>query len=245
MLNKNNKRLPHAVLNLESRYLKAKKIECLLNLNSKSELSVLEVGVGSGGISYYFAKVSKGQYKVTAVDVVDSRLIFDGYDFHLVDGVALPFDSETFDVVISNHVIEHVGELDAQMSHLRELGRVLKKTGVGYLAVPNRWMLFEPHYKLIFLSWLPKKFRSPYLRVARKGSYYDCEPLQKHEVEDMFNKTNFLYKNLCVDALRLTFELEKQNSVAARFLRCVPNFLLDPLTPIIPTLIYSIKKSEI
>ena len=152
MSNENNKRLPHVVLNLESRYLKAKKIECLLELNSKAELSILEVGVGSGGISYYFAKVSKGQYKVTAVDVVDSRLIFEGYDFHLVDGVALPFDNETFDVVISNHVIEHVGELDAQILHLRELGRVLKKTGIGYLAVPNRWMLFEPHYKLIFLS---------------------------------------------------------------------------------------------
>ena len=178
-----NKRLPHAVLNLESRYLKAKKIELLLELNSKTELSILEIGVGSGGISYYFAKVSQGQYKVTAVDVVDSRLIFEGYDFHLVDGVALPFDNETFDVVISNHVIEHVGELDAQILHLRELGRVLKKTGIGYLAVPNRWMLFEPHYKLIFLSWLPKKLRSPYLRFAGKGQFYDCEPLQMHEIE--------------------------------------------------------------
>lgn len=240
-----NDRLPHVVLDLESRYLKAKKIECLLKLNSTDELSILEVGVGSGGISYYFAKVAKGQYKVTAVDVVDSRLIFDGYDFHLVDGVSLPFENEAFDVVISNHVIEHVGEHEAQMSHLSELSRVLKKTGVGYLAVPNRWMLFEPHYKLIFLSWLPKKLRSPYLRFSKKGKFYDCEPLQKHEVEGMFKKSNFSFKNLCVDALRLTFELEKQNSVAARFLRCVPNFLLDPLTPIIPTLIYSIKKSEI
>ncbi len=245
MLNKNNKRLPHAVLNLESRYLKAKKIECLLKLNSKTELSILEVGVGSGGIAYYFANISKGQYKVTAVDIVDSRLIFDGYDFHLVDGVMLPFDSEAFDVVISNHVIEHVGELESQMSHLSELRRVLKKTGVGYLAVPNRWMLFEPHYKLIFLSWLPKKFRSSYLRLVGKGKFYDCEPLQKYEVEDMFKKTNVSFKNLCVDALRLTFELEKQGSIAARFLRCVPDFLLEPLTPIIPTLIYSIKKSEI
>lgn len=245
MSNENNKRLPHVVLNLESRYLKAKKIECLLELNSKAELSILEVGVGSGGISYYFAKVSKGQYKVTAVDVVDSRLIFDGYDFHLVDGVALPFDCETFDVVISNHVIEHVGELDAQILHLRELGRVLKKTGIGYLAVPNRWMLFEPHYKLIFLSWLPKKLRSPYLRFAGKGQFYDCEPLQMHEIEGMFKKTNFLFKNLCVSALRLTFELEKKNSVAANLLRYIPNIFLEPLTPIIPTLIYSIKKSEV
>lgn len=245
MSNENNKRLPHAVLNLESRYLKAKKIECLLELNSKTELSILEVGVGSGGISYYFAKVSKRQYKVTAVDVVDSRLICDGYDFHLVDGVMLPFDSETFDVVISNHVIEHVGGFEAQMSHLRELRRVLKKTGLGYLAVPNRWMLFEPHYKLIFLSWLPKKLRSPYLRLVGKGRFYDCEPLQKHELEDMFKKTNLAFKNLCVEALKLTFELEKQSSAAARFLRYIPDSLLKPLIPIIPTLIYSIKKIEI
>jgi len=240
-----NKRLPHAVLDLESRYLKAKKIENLLMLNSKNKLSLLEVGVGSGGIAYYFANISEGQYEVTAVDLVDSRCIFDGYDFHLVDGTSLPFENETFDVVISNHVIEHVGDCCAQISHLNELGRILKKTGVGYLAVPNRWMLIEPHYKLVFLSWLPKICRSPYLRLLKSIAFYDCEPLQKNEIEGMFNRTQFLFKNLCVDALRLTFELEKPHSLTTRFLRRIPNFLLEPLVPIIPTLIYRIKKNEI
>lgn len=239
-----NERLPHAVLNLETRYLKAKKIEDLLSLSKKNDaINVLEIGTGSGGIAYYFANLSEMKCKVTAVDVVDSRLIFDGYDFQLVDSVKLPFEDEKFDVVISNHVIEHVGELDNQIFHLNELKRVLKNTGIGYLAVPNRWMLIEPHYKLIFLSWLPKKLRTPYLRLSKKGNYYDCVPLQKGEIESMFDKVDLKFKNTCVAALKLTFELEKPSSLTNRFFKFIPDYFLEIFTPVIPTLIYKIKKN--
>lgn len=238
-------RLPHAVLNLDSRYLKARKIELLLSMDTIPEpIKLLEIGAGSAGIAYYFANLSNTQYKVTAVDVLDNRLATEGFEFQLVEGTILPFQDETFDAVISNHVIEHVGDLKAQMEHLDELKRVLKKNGIGYLAVPNRWMLIEPHYQLIFLSWLPKRFRSPYLRLSGKGKYYDCEPLQKHEIESMFNQVNLKYKNLCISALRLTFDIEMPNSLGARILKLIPDSILKLFFPIIPTLIYSIKKSE-
>lgn len=238
-------RRPHAVLNLETRYLKAKKIELLISPDKfKEPISLLEVGTGSGGIAYYFSHLSDVRYKVTAVDVKDSRLTTEGFDFQLVNGIGLPYDNESFDVVISNHVIEHVGDFASQLEHLCELNRVLKKSGIGYLAVPNRWMLVEPHYKLIFLSWLPRALRSPYLKFFGKGHYYDCEPLQKHEIESMFKKTHFEFKNVCVKALRLTFDIEMPNSLAARVIKFIPTYVMELFTPIIPTLIYTVRKSE-
>ncbi len=161
-------RQPHAVLDLPSRQLKAIKIERLLGLDkSTGKVRLLEIGVGSGGISHYFGTHAGRRYEVDAVDVVDSRVVFEGYSFTRVEGTKLPFSDECFDVVISNHVIEHLGDADAQAKHLLELSRVMKSNGMSYLAVPNRLMLIEQHYKLVFLSWLPVRFRSGYLKRFR------------------------------------------------------------------------------
>ena len=142
-------RQPHAVLDLGSRTAKALKIERLLDLQARSQpLRLLEIGTGSGGIAHYFATHPSLRCEVDAVDVVDNRLTTGDYRFQQVEGVALPFADGRFDVVISNHVIEHVGDASAQAQHLREIRRVMHPDGVGYLAVPNRWMLTEPHYRV-------------------------------------------------------------------------------------------------
>ena len=236
-------RKPHAVLHLDSRLLKAKKIELLLDLDvGATELKLLEIGTGSGGIAHYFANISKLNFNVDAVDVVDNRLVCDGYNFQLVPSVKLPFADETFDVLITNHVIEHVGDYSAQCEHLKEIRRVLKKNAIAYLAVPNRWMLIEPHFKLIFLSWLPKSLRTPYLKLMRKGDFYDCEPLERREIESMFLKAELLCTNRCIEALKLTLQLERPKSrLASLFIGC-PNFLYVPVVWLIPTLIYTIRR---
>src|SRR5262245_45509962 len=152
----------HAALDLRSRRLKASKVAVLLGLsNTRTPLRILEVGSGSGAIAHYFANLPAG-HRVDAVDVYDSRVVSDGYAFQIVKGTELPFGEAEFDVVISNHVVEHVGKRHDQASHLAEIRRVLKPTGVGYLAVPNRWRLIEPHYRVPFLSVLPERYRSPY-----------------------------------------------------------------------------------
>lgn len=71
------------------------------------------------------------------MDVVDNRLVSYGYRYHEVEGVALPFADMNFDVVVSNHVIEHVGDEKAQVQHLHEIRRVMRPDGVGYLAVAD------------------------------------------------------------------------------------------------------------
>lgn len=241
----NETRKPHAVLDLATRNWKALKIERLLGLHTRQQpLRLLEIGTGSGGIAHYFAAHPTLQCEVDAVDVVDNRLVNDGYRYQRVEGVELPFAADTFDVVISNHVIEHVGDTQAQARHLGEIHRVMRPDGVGYLAVPNRWMLTEPHYHLKFLSWWPRRLRSPYLRLMGKGTFYDCEPLQMRPLERMLETAGFRARNLCVAALRETFEIEHPDSRIARLLRRIPDGMLQPLQRIIPTLIYRIERNQ-
>lgn len=240
--NLSTNRQPHAILDLASRRLKGIKIEKLLALTDKKiKYRLLEIGTGSGGIAHYFACQSELQCEVTAIDTVDQRLIQEGYQFVLVGDTHLPFANESFDIVISNHCIEHVGECDAQMNHLHEIKRVLKKEGIGYLAVPNRWMLVEPHYQLIFLSWLPKKWRSSYLRYTRKGKIYDCEPLAMSELETLLYQTGFHFKNKSLDAIDVMHKIEPNNLLAS-IISKFPLCFLEFLRPIIPTLIYTCSK---
>jgi len=235
-------RQPHAALDLRSRDWKAMKIERLLGLAQRPQpVRMLEIGTGSGGIAHYFATHPTLRCEVTAVDVCDNRMVCDGYEYRQVQGVELPFDDASFDVVLTNHVIEHVGDASAQRRHLEEIHRVLEPGGMGYLAVPNRWMLTEPHYRLKFLSWWPHAWRTPYLRLMRKGTFYDCEPLQMHQLECMLTAAGFRYRNLCIEAWRATFEIERPQSLGARLLRATPDGMLTPLKRIIPTLIYRIE----
>lgn len=238
-------RQPHAVLDLPSRRFKGLKIERLLDLAKRRQpMRMLEVGTGSGGIAHYFGTHPTLRCDVDAVDVDDNRLVTEGYRYHQVDDTQLPFADESFDVVLTNHVIEHVGDSKAQHAHLAELHRVLRPDGVGYLAVPNRWMLVEPHYKLAFLSWWPHAWRTPYLRLMRKGGVYDCEPLQLRQLERMLDAADFCYHNLCVEAWRTTLEIECPRSVGARVLHATPDTILAPLRRIIPTLVYEFQRRQ-
>jgi SAM-dependent methyltransferase len=233
-------RQPHAVLDLPSRRFKGLKIERLLDLaNLPQPIRMLEVGTGSGGIAHYFGTHPQLRCEVDAVDVHDNRLVTEGYRYHQVQDTQLPFADESFDVVLTNHVIEHVGDEQAQRAHLAELRRVLRPGGVGYLAVPNRWMLVEPHYGLAFLSWLPRRLRSPYLRWRRGVAFYDCEPLTEFEIRKLLHGSGFEYQNQGVQALRCTLELEHPpGSLLRRMFDHVPDHLLRTFGALNPTLIY-------
>jgi len=239
-------RKPHVDLNMPSRALKARKIEALLDLNEHSEGGrLLEVGTGSGGIAYYFARHAHAVWDVVAVDVVDNRQLNEGYEFRLIGGCELPFPSENFDVVISNHVVEHVGDKRAQLLHLKELRRVLRPDGRGYLAVPNRWMLVEPHYRLPFLSWLPSRLADAYVRRSGKGPVYDCRPLTVDTLEPMLREAGFEFVQQHGAALHMTYQLERPEAlIYRRLLRHVPGALYAATRKQFPTLIYVLRAAS-
>ncbi len=89
--------------------------------------------------------------------------------FACADGEQLPFPDSSMDVVVFNHIYEHVVDPDAVMAEIR---RVLTPTGVVYLGLANRLGVIEPHYKLPFLSWLPQGLADRYIKAAGKADVY-------------------------------------------------------------------------
>ena len=90
----------------------------------------------------------------------------------VADAMDLPFSDNDIDIIICNHVYEHVSDSEGLF---KELYRVLKKGGIIYFGAMNaRWPM-EPHYDLLFLHWLPDCFSE--ILVRRKG--YDHGYLEK------------------------------------------------------------------
>ncbi len=70
------------------------------------------------------------------------------------DGCQLPFADQSFDIVFSNSVIEHVGSRSAQQAFAAEVMRV----GRSYwVQTPNRYFPVETHLLTPFVHWLPKR----------------------------------------------------------------------------------------
>jgi SAM-dependent methyltransferase len=222
-------------LDVSSREKKAEKIKAILGSDRElAGASVLEVGVGSGIIAACFAELVGRTGAVWGVDIRDSRLVKEGFQFVRTESTSLPFEDEFFDVVLSNHVIEHVGTRADQLTHLREIARVLKADGVAYLATPNRWTLLEPHFRLPLLSWLPAKARTPYVRLARRGERYDCDPLSRAELLALCMRAGFDAEERTLEAIRLTAEIEDVPSVVGRIAEA-PEIVHRALLPLVPT----------
>jgi len=67
--------------------------------------------------------------------------------FTLADATALPYKSATFDAVILNHSLEHFPEWKRSV---QEIGRVVKKGGAAYIAVPDASTLTDRVYRKVF-----------------------------------------------------------------------------------------------
>lgn len=174
-----------------NRELKAKKIEAvLLDFLGHTDLSdskILDIGCGTGEIISFFKKNGN---TVCAVDAMDQRLPSTNIDaFHLVSNAKLPFESEQFDVVISNHVIEHI---ENQELHLSEIHRCLKPNGVCYFATPNWNFPIEPHHRIPFIHYLGKTI---FHSILRTNNLYeeDLFLLSYCDMKKIVKKSEFKY----------------------------------------------------
>lgn len=98
------------------------------------------------------------------------------------DAEALPFAQESFDIVVCNHVYEHTDDAHRLFG---EIGRVLVSDGVCYFAGPNKYEPVEPHYRLPFLSWLPRGLADFYMRLTGKGECYPEKPRSRPQLRRM------------------------------------------------------------
>jgi ubiquinone/menaquinone biosynthesis C-methylase UbiE len=226
----------HAILDSESRREKAGKITAILSQYvDLKNCRVLDIGTGSGFISHFLSEHCRS---VVSVDVNDERREKNGYEFVQVKNESLPFPDAHFDIVVSNHVIEHVSN---QTLHVAEAARVLAKGGILYLATPNKWALTDPHYPLPFISWLPRKLSHTYLWLVR-GKEWDIFPLSRSDLLTMTAST-FIPTEETAKVLKYPNRYGLNVPIVARGIAAVlPQKALEYL-PFIPTLIYAFKRN--
>lgn len=231
----------HASIDRASRALKARKMVAIIGLDRFSQAHrILEVGCGSGVISHTLFDLGNRRQAIEAVDVKDGRIDTEGYRFTLVSDTALPFADEQFDLVITNHVIEHVGDELAQINHLREIKRVTSPGGMVYFAAPNKWRLIEPHFRLPLLSWLPRGASDAYVRATGRGTHYDCSPMSLRRLERLLRAAGFAFQNRTILAIRETLAIEHQENALSRVLNALPDRVLAMGMPLMPTYVFQL-----
>ena len=141
---------------------------------------VLEFGCGLGT---YAREMQKYSPHVFGFDIEIDRVqtgVRNGVSGLLGSvGERLPFADNTFDIVFSNDVLEHV--LDDRAC-AREIARVVRAGGRAVIFVPNRLYFFETHgiywrgqYHFgnkPFVNWLPDALRNklaPHVRAYTAG----------------------------------------------------------------------------
>lgn len=162
--------------NEEGRRLKAAKMLAVLeHFRGTSDLAgttVVDLGCSTGFIADEFRRAGARTIGID-IDVpglAAARKRFDtGLGFLCADGEDLPLPDESADIVIFNHIYEHVVDADAVVA---DIARILKPDGVVYLGLGNKWGVIEPHYGLPFLSWLPPRLADRYVRRFGSSDAY-------------------------------------------------------------------------
>lgn len=135
-----------------------------------SGLTILDLGSGEGGTAAFLSFKNK----VVSADLSLIRLKRQSaYRHHHkinTDAGMLPFNKNSFDVIILQDVIEHIPD---NRNILSSLLPYLKWDGVIYLSTPNRKSLFnilnDPHWGLPLLSLFKRdKIRNLFLKNFRK-----------------------------------------------------------------------------
>lgn len=110
--------------------------------------------------------------RILAAGIDDASFLeslYPGMRFLRANALDMPLPDQSFDIVHSAAVIEHVGAFANQVQMVRECARLARR-GL-FLTTPNRWFPVEFHTVLPLLHWLPKpQFRSA-LRAMGKGFF--------------------------------------------------------------------------
>src|SRR6516225_10015304 len=124
------------------------------------EDTILDVGVTSDR-SYSSSNYLEAWYpekgRITAVGIDDASFLeklYPGVSFIRANGLNLPFEDKSFDVVHSSAVLEHVGKFENQTKLIVECARVARRA--VFLTTPNRWFPVEFHTVLPLVHWFPK-----------------------------------------------------------------------------------------
>jgi ubiquinone/menaquinone biosynthesis C-methylase UbiE len=130
--------------------------------------------------------------ELTILNISPSKIASPNPSWRFVkgDGTALQFEDKHFDLVFSNSVIEHVGNLDMQLLFAKEMMRCGKSI---YLQTPNKFFFIEPHLIAPFMHWMPFSITRYLVRWFSVWGLV-AKPSQE-EIDDFLNHTRLLNEN--------------------------------------------------
>jgi SAM-dependent methyltransferase len=155
----------------------------LLGIQPEAKLKALCAGCGVGFVPYVIARHTAWTYIAGELD--EERIdrhpwVRQRIKIVRLDATAMPFPDDTFDVVICNHVIEHVPASDTLA---QELYRVARPGGLVYVATPN---IYRPKVPLRILLQ-SKKSLARHTRIALHLGF------GLHELKVLFGHFPHLY----------------------------------------------------
>lgn len=178
------------------------KIAALAGHNLQPNATVLDFGCGEG---WKLLEQRKMGYKAYGMDVLARQdaalsemrrlgLAQEGEDIVRIvslDNYRVPFDDGSFDFIYSDHVMEHVQNLDESFAEMR---RLLKPGGIAIHIFPTRWRIFEAHTKTPFggvlrsHSWLKFWHR---FNVPARFAHQDAEERANSVAHYLGEETNY------------------------------------------------------
>jgi hypothetical protein len=138
--------------------------------------------------------------EVLIVNNVPQEQVRSRFDCIVADATDLgEFPDDSFDVVHSNSVIEHVGSWRNMVGMAREVRRLAP---AYYVQTPNFWFPYEPHARTPFFHWLPVPARISLLMRKRCGFYEKAETVNDamRSIEDARCLTRMEMQALFPDA---------------------------------------------
>jgi len=121
-------------------------INWCINSTLPKKAQILEIGGGAGNCA---KNVCEKGFFLTCIDISEERVSQakmnnqeSNIAFHVGDATNLKFPHDSFDVVYSHQMIEHLHPDDV-LYHFQEVYKILKKGGFYYFTTPNS--LWGPH----------------------------------------------------------------------------------------------------
>src|SRR5262245_2026235 len=132
-------------------------------------LRVLDVG----GVEAYWKDkrhlISRA-IEITCLNLDSEPYVKPGFVSRRGNACHMPeFPDNSFDVIHSNSVIEHVGQWSAMMSMATEIRRVAPNY---FVQTPYFWFPIEPHARTPFLHWLPESLKFRLVMARKCGPYW-------------------------------------------------------------------------
>ncbi len=168
------------------------KLEKVLDYSFQGK-KVLVVGAGTGAELFELNRRGAEAYGIEpnplAVEILKDKCKLTNISRERIrKGVAetLPYKDDEFDFVYCYTVLEHVASVRRS---LKSMFRVLKAGGRMFLETPNYWMPYEPHYKIIIPTILPRPFQKLFLRLSGRPTKF-------------IDSINYISRRLIMDTMR-------------------------------------------